>query len=236
MGRYVAVEAETLAAWFTFAAVFVALGISVEPLVWRWRTRPQLTIIFGDEPPLLILEPSATNPQVQIVRVRVTNTGKRVATNVRAQTSNFWFRPAAQERGWEPSLIDIPIWHTWLSRSHDSPNDAEHIDLATGISDYVEVCAKDQTDSLDGLDHWLKGQGTKSVNDRLLDRMARIGEYRLEVTVFSDNTEPVRNVLSYRKSAAARQFGDLKPSVAPLVPPQPSSGNLAAVFKEVLPE
>lgn len=62
--------------------------------------------------------------------------------------------------------------------------------------------------------------------------MMKIGENRIEVAVFSDDTKPVTQVVSYRQSIGLLQLQGITKSEKPprdeaLTPP----GNLAEVFK-----
>jgi hypothetical protein len=173
-------------------------------------------------------------PQEQIVRARVTNTGKRGTKNVRAQITHVWLKPNplnhAGGKEWV-GLVDMPVWLTWASRAHDSDTDAERIDLARGMLDYIAISAKSQSDDLDYMGHWLMERGEQCRDDRLLAQMNRIGEYRIEITAFSDQTEPVTAVVAYKQSAINKQLVDLQRSSAPIIPLSAPPGDLKDVFK-----
>jgi hypothetical protein len=61
--------------------------------------------------------------------------------------------------------------------------------------------------------------------------MLRIGEYRIEITVFSEDTQPVAAVVAYQRTATARQVVDLKRSNVPFIPPATLPGDLKETFK-----
>jgi hypothetical protein len=217
----------------TWAAVATALGLAVVPAMWRRRRRPRLAIGVGGEPPLLVLVPSPTNPQEQVLRVSVTNEGRSGARRVRAQTVGVWFRGNQGGRptgDWE-SLVDLPIWLTWESRHHDDTVGAEVIDLAPGMTDHVTLITKDMSDSLEGYGQFLVGQGVEDFNQRLYDAFMRVGEFCIGVAAYSDDADPVVTYLHYRTSLAAKQLTVVgsfneRPTVrAPVV------GDLGDVFK-----
>lgn len=225
-----ATPAEVATAAVAGAGVLVALGLAVVPPAWRRHHRPRLRLTFGGEPPLLVLEPSATAPQVHVMRARVTNVGKRAATHVRAQTTGLWFRPNHPLPGgveWT-TLVDLPISHAWMSRTHDISSASEMVDLAPHMFDHVTIVSKGM---LDTYTQALDGKGVEEINSRLGERLYQIGEYCVGIAAFSDDTEPVVAYRYYRISTSARQFifGETAEQ-PPLVRP-PVYGDLAAEFK-----
>ena len=175
----------------------------------------------------------------QIIRAKVANTGKRVAKDVRAQITHVWLKPnpisSSTGKEWVV-IIDMPIWLSWASRDHAGSIDAERIDLASGMVDYLPISYKVQTDGLEDGVHWPLERGEQLRSDSLVERFAKIGEYRFEVTVFSDNTEPITSVVAYKLTASNKQVVDLKQSTAPLVAPPPAPGDLKDALKGPVPD
>jgi hypothetical protein len=83
---------DAVAAWSTFAAVVVALRVSLVPVWWRWHKRPFLKWTVGRDEPhrLAIVGQSGINAGWDL-RIFVGNkAGRRRAENVRAQLRTFW--------------------------------------------------------------------------------------------------------------------------------------------------
>jgi hypothetical protein len=225
----------TVTAWATVAAVVVALGGSFGTVLWRWWRRPRLKITFGNQPPLLTLEPSETNPQWQYVRAKVENKGKRGAGHVRAQITGSWVHgstvPRADGRQW-PELTYIPIPLKWASRSFDGSESPELVDLAPKAVDYLDISRKSLVPNMDTYDHLLCGMGNEALRQSLRDRMMTVGEYRIEIAVFSDDAKSVAKVVSYKQIIAALQLTELTKSKRPPNDAKPTPpGDLAELFK-----
>lgn len=232
-----ATPAQIATAAVTGAGVLTALGLTVIPAAWRRHKRPRLHVSFGDQPPLLALEPSPTSPVAHVMRARVTNVGSGTAMHVRAQTTGLWFtsaQPRAGSNGWQV-VVDLPKPHAWESRADVPSTSAETVDLAHGMSDHVRVISKNMNiPSSQSKDHWtqaLGGKGVDQLNSQLVDQLSRIGEYCVGITVFGDESEPVTSYCYYRLSADARQIVDLRQGDFPPLVRQPTYGELAAVFK-----
>lgn len=222
-------------AWATVAAVIVALLGSVGTGLWRWIRRPRIEISFGDQPPLMTIEPSVTNPEWQFIRAKAKNKGHRGARRLRAQISRAWFKADNESRAdgkiW-PALIQLPIALPWTSRSFPGSESIEYVDLAPGLKDYLDISRKSMVENMETYDHLLCGLGEEPNREGLRDRMMRIGEYRIEVAVSSDDTKTVTKVISYKQSVALLQLQHIKASERPPKdnPPKPP-GSRRTVFK-----
>jgi hypothetical protein len=178
--------------------------------------RPRLVIIFGDQPPLLSIEPSATAPEWQYVRAMVTNKGKKGVPGVRAHISGAWVRPDLQNRAdgqeWV-SLVTLPIQLRWKSRSH-RPSGAGPIDLAAGNTDYLDVSRKSLVQHNGKYDHMFCGLDDEVYSPSVLDLMTLVGEYRIEVAIYFDEFR-MTSVVSYKQGDSALQLGDVHKAERP---------------------
>jgi hypothetical protein len=205
-------------AWATVAAVVLALLGSVGTGLWKWLRRPRIEITFGNTEPLMTFEPSATNPEWQYIRAKVRNKGHRGAGNVRAQITRVWFKadnqPRADGRSW-PELIRLTIPLPWTSRSFQGSDSTEHVDLPPGLVDYLDISRKSMIQNMETYDHLLCGLGNEPKRQDLHDRMMKIGEYRIEVAVFSDDTKPKTKLVSYKQSPDLLPLHEIQPSQRP---------------------
>lgn len=222
-------------AWATVAAVVVALLGSMGTGLWKWLRRPRITITFGPEAPLTTIEPSPISPEWHHVRARVENKGHRGARRVRAQITGAWFKadsePRADGRIW-PDLIQLPIPLPWASRSFEGSQGTEYVDLAPHLVDYLDISRKSMRLRMSTYEHRLLGLGAEPTRQSLLDRMMKVGEYRIEVAVFSDDTKPVTSVVSYKQRLSTLQLQEIQRSKRP--PKDPAPGlpeSLSSVFK-----
>ena len=219
------------------AAVVAVLGY-VGTIVRRRTNRPALQVRFGDQSPLLKIEPSPTSPRWHQVRAEVRNVGEATAHDVRGRITNVWFRAEQAHRadglGWEP-LISLPVPLRWNSRSYRGSSGAGPIELTSQGVDYLDISRKSMQQSDDGYEHVLCGLGDEKENPSLHDRMMRIGEYRIEVTVVATNSQPVTNVVSYTQSLVARQLTQVHESEAPPPPVAPPAADMGAIYKGELP-
>ena len=225
---------ETVMAWATVAAVLVALAGSIGVGFWKWLRRPKLSITFGDRSPLATLEPTATNPEWHCIRAQVDNSGHRGARRVRAQITGVWFRadnePRADGREWV-RLLYMPIPLVWSSRSFAGSSTKEYMDLGIGAVDYLEISRKSMRQNNDSYDHLLMGLGDEPTRQSLMDRMMKVGEYRIEVAVFSDDAGPATKVVSYKQAPTMLQLLQIHESLRPPDEEASFPGHLGDVFK-----
>jgi hypothetical protein len=174
-------------------------------------------VTFGDQPPLLSIEPSATTPEWQYVRAMVKNTGKKGAPGVRAHISGGWVRPDLQNSAYGQELVPLvtlPIQLRWKSRSHRPSSGAGPIELAPGVTDYLDVSRKSLVRTNGNYDHAFCGLGDEVYDASLFDRMMLVGEYRIEVAVYFDEFR-MTSVVSYKQGLTTLQLGEVHTSERP---------------------
>jgi hypothetical protein len=121
---------DTLTAYGTLAAVVVALGIAVAPLVWRQFTRPRLSVEFANRPPF---RRRASREHGEIVsayfRVRVVNHGWATAEDVTGRAVRFLDADGLENASMDPFMLN------WSGGRKDHPG----IDIRPGQSEYLDV-------------------------------------------------------------------------------------------------
>jgi hypothetical protein len=203
---------DALTAWSTLGAVIVALCIATAPALWRWSKRTRIEIAVGSDRVHLLYDPPNA-PDKQIVRASVRNASGRAAQRARAQITALQFYGKgivyADGQTWE-QLIDVPIWLKWASRDHSHGPDAEEVDLARGMTDYLNLSMLTLMEDRDGQYHFLIGKGYRPKRPSLLEKMRKVGEYEIEVTVFCDDVEPTSAVVGYEITLAHRQLQNVR--------------------------
>jgi hypothetical protein len=136
-GWVLASTTEAVAAWSTFAAVLVALGVSLIPVWWRWYKRPRLEWSVSRNEPHRLAEWGQGLILGADYRIQVGDkAGQRQAENVRAQLRTVWLnKPNEKSKPWGNLEVDItPL--RWASR-RDEVASAQQVTVTPGGMDFV---------------------------------------------------------------------------------------------------
>lgn len=133
--------ADQITAWATLAAVLVALGLSIVPMVWRRVTRPHLVWTVGKNEPYRLSTWEAGRIDGAELRIQVANKPRRclprrAAMNVRALLDAVWVMTPQETKPWGDLHFDVtPL--RWASRRNDTST-GEVTVIPAGSLDYVE--------------------------------------------------------------------------------------------------
>jgi hypothetical protein len=177
---------EAVAAWSTFAAVLLSLGLSLVPVWWRWFKRPRLEWTVGrNEPHRLAIWEKDADLAGSDLRIRVTNkVGHRRAENVRAQLQAVWvYTPRDNNpKLWGNLEFDVtPL--RWSSRRNDDATAQQATVIAGGNFDYTTFVHRDNHR------HSLVVQDAR-IDDRRAMEEWHLFEYLFRVVITADGIGP----------------------------------------------
>jgi hypothetical protein len=132
---------DQITAWVTLAAVVVALGLSIVPILWRRVTRPHLVWTVGENEPYRLSTWEGGRVEGAELRIQVANKPRRrwprrAAMNVRALLDAVWVMTPQDTKPLGDLHFDVtPL--RWASRRND-PSTGEVTVIPSGSFDYVE--------------------------------------------------------------------------------------------------
>jgi hypothetical protein len=179
-----ALATDTLTAWATFAAVVVALGLSVVPAVWRWHKRPMLEWSVGRNELHRMAEWEHGLISAADLRICVCNKqGYRRAQNVRALLRAVWVNKPQQGKRWGNLEIDLtPL--RWATRRDEEAGAQQVTMIPSGGIDFATFAQWDRQ-----LHSLVVPHARKQDSDSM--RGFGPGSFKFHVVVTADGNKPM---------------------------------------------
>lgn len=179
---------EAWSAFGSLAAVVVALGIALGPVVWRWVRRPILRFDLGETEPHVRPERSGINPaSAMVLRVGVANRGRLEARRVRGLISAWWYIEQSSGR-WVAQDLD-PSWLHWTGTA---PGSGPEVSIPAGVRLFLDLIRHNVTGGQTRL--ILGDSGERAFS---LDALQGMGDFAAEVTLLAENAAARAGVIAW---------------------------------------